>query len=69
MGDDKRVATLQFFRMFLCKQYKEEVADWCCLYWRQIDQKHITLLKYLRMNPTTVDTRILMLSLTVVVPD
>ena len=66
---DRRLKTLQLFQLCFCMQYKVAVAEWCCSYWRQMEQQHIDILKYMNTNPTTVDAEILILSLAVVVQD
>ena len=67
MDQEHRQSVLKLFQMYLCKQYKDIVADWWCTYWRQIEQQNLEILKYIRTNPTTVDSEVLMLSLAVTV--
>jgi len=47
------------------KWYKEPVTEWCCTYWNYLSTEQFNLLKYIKVNPTSVDSDLLMLSLCV----
>jgi len=51
------------------QRYRVELVEWFIKYWRQTEEQHLNLIKFLNKSPSESNSQILTLSLAVVVMD
>ena len=67
MGKETRDTLLDSLSIFLLKHYNNDVVDWVCEFWNVIQHQQISLMRYIRVNPTNVNVGVLTMSLTVTI--